>query len=324
MQIAIIGLGRIGGSLGAALSAQQGLQVSGFDKSLDISRIAQSRGVLHRTDWNLINLVENVDLVLLALPLIEQREILTAIVPNLRVGCVIASVGPLLGPPLTWAEELIPAERFFVACHPILNPAQLHTGANGLDAARADLFVRGLWVMTPAPNCAPEALKLMNDLGLLLGASPYFIDPTEHDGLMGGVDSLPTLLAWALMQAATTSPGWGEMRKLTDRGFATATSPLADPAPLLLNRESTLRYLDAAVAALQSLREKIISGQSSALDELLNEAAVRRAKWLSDREKGEWDKIEAPRIEMPTAGETVSRMFFGGLIPRRRQPKKDE
>ncbi len=325
IQIAIVGLGRLGGSLGMALTAQTGLQLTGFDRDAEAARAAQSRGALHRVEWNLINAVEGADLVLIALPLAEQRDILTAVAPNLREGCVIVSVAPLLGPPLAWAAELLPAERFFVASHPILNPAQLHTGETGLDAARADLFARGLWALAPAPGCAPEALKLVGDLALLLGASPYFVDPAEHDGLMGGVDALPVLLAYALMQAATASPGWGEMRKLTDRGFATATTPLADAehAPLLLNRDSALRYLDAALAILQSLREQIAADHGAALDEALAEAAARRARWLADRERGDWEKLEKPPLEMPTPGEAMRRILFGGLLQRKGEPKKD-
>lgn len=325
IQIALIGLGRLGGSIGMALGAQNGLQIAGFDRDPDAMRVAQSRGAVHRTEWNLINAVEGADLVLLALPLAEQRDILAALAPSLRDGCVVASVAPLLSPPIAWANELVPAGRFFAAAHPILNPAQLHTGDAGLNAARADLFARGLWAIAPAPACAPEALKLVGDLAMLLGASPYFIDPAEHDGLMGGVDALPALLALALMQAATASPGWKEMRKLADRGFATATTPLADAerAPLTLNRDSALRYLDAAIAALQSLREKIAAGHETALDELLAEAASLRAKWLTDRQRGDWDQLEKPPLEMPSAKEVLSRMLFGGLMPRKREQKKD-
>lgn len=326
IQIALVGLGRLGGSIGMALGARNGLQIAGFDHDPDVGRVAQSRGAVHRAEWNLVNAVKGADLVLLTIPLSEQRDLLAALAPSLREGCVVASVAPLLGPPLTWAGELVPAGRFFVATHPILNPAHLYTGDAGLDAANANLFARGLWAIAPAPACAPEALKLVGDLVMLLGASPYFVDPTEHDGLMGGVDALPALLALALMQAAAASPGWGEMRKLADRGFATATTPLAgaERAPLTLNRDSTLRYLDAALAALQSLRERIAAGQEAALDELLAEAVHLRAQWLADRERGDWDKLEKPPVEMPSAGEILGRMLFGGLLSRKREQKKDQ
>jgi prephenate dehydrogenase len=325
VQVSILGLQRLGGSLGLALNAHSGLALTGFDDDPDAARVALSRGVVQKAEWNLISAVEGADLVLMALPLARQRELLAAFAASVREGCVIASVSPLLAPPIGWAAQSLTGERHFVACHPVLNPAQLHTGETGLDAARADLFKRGLWALAAAPTCAPEALKLMGDLATLLGASPYFVDPAEHDGLMGGVDALPALLACALLQAAGASPGWGEMRKFTDRGFATATDPLAetDSATLVFNRESALRYLDAALEALQALRQKIADGHGAALDEALAEAAERRAKWLSDRQRGEWEKPEKPQVEMPSAGESLSHLFFGGLLRPKREGKKD-
>lgn len=330
--IAIIGLNRLGGSLGLALTPREALYVVGFDQDPDVARIAQSRGALARSEWNLISAIEGADLVLFTLPLAEQRNLLAAMAPELRAGCVVASVAPLLGPPLAWAADLLPADRHFVASHPILSPAQLHTGESGLEAVRADLYANGLWALAPAPACAPEALKLIADLALLLGASPYFVDPAEHDGLMGAVDALPTLLAWALMRASTASPGWGEMRKVADREFATATAALAEPPAFLspadsvgrlANRDNILRYLDAALAELHALRDKIAGDNFADLKNTLTEAAARRATWLAERKRGDWEAQEQPKLEMPTSGEALGRFLFGGLRPRKREEKKD-
>ncbi len=314
IRISLLGLGRLGGSLAAALSPRENLIVAGFDNNPEISRLAQSRSLLKRVEWTLPNAVDGADLVLLTQPLAEQRETLSIITPHLRADSVVASLAALLGPPLEWAQELLPAGRHFVACHPALNPAQLHNGETGLDAARADLFAQGVWALAPAPACAPEALKLLSDLATLLNATPYFIDPAEHDGVMGGADALPTLLAWALMRAAHSSAaGWQEMRRLADRGFATGAAALADPAALAYNRESTLRYLDAALAALKSLRELIASGSAASLDQALAEAQTLHDQWLTQRAQGEWD-IPKQVVDIPSTSDSLGRFFVGNLF----------
>src|SRR5690606_11765299 len=149
-------------------------------------------------------------------------NVLAAIAPELRAGCVVAALGPVLQPRLAHAAGALPADRHFVACHPVLNPAHLHTGEAGLEAASADLFAGGLWALAPAPNCAPEALKLVADVARLLDAFPYFVDPAEHDGLTAVTEGLPALMACALLRAAAASPGWSETRKVAERSFATA------------------------------------------------------------------------------------------------------
>ncbi|MEP7357347.1 MAG: prephenate dehydrogenase/arogenate dehydrogenase family protein, partial [Anaerolineales bacterium] len=264
INLTILGLGRLGGSLALRLAGRDPekgageLRVSGYDTDPGTAKRAQSAGTLQRAHWNLINAVDGADLVVLTLPYAEQHEVIKLIAGDLRPGSVMVALGSLLAPPLAWAAEAFAAhsDRHFVAAHAALNPAVLHSGEYGSDAARADLFDKGLWALAPAPNCAPEGLRLAADLARLLGASPYYVDPAEHDGLAAAGENLPAVLAWALMRAAAASPGWSEARKVADRSFATATAALAEAeAPALrANRENLLRYLEAALAELGQLR----------------------------------------------------------------------
>src|SRR5579859_2248693 len=227
INVTVIGLGRVGGSLARRLRQHDQLSLTGYDHDHDLAHAAQREGALHKAQLNLLTAVEQADLVLLTGALAEQRETLRLIAPELKAGSVTAAVGPLLAPPLAWAAELLAdrAERHFVACHPALNPAQLYTGETGFDSSSADLFERGLWSLAPAPGCAPEALRLVADLARLAGAFAYVVDPSEHDGLAAASEALPALLAIALMEAAAASPGWSETQRVADRSFATATGP---------------------------------------------------------------------------------------------------
>jgi prephenate dehydrogenase len=327
VNITILGLGRVGGSLARCLAPRAELRVSGYDQDASVARQAQSQGVLRKAHWNLLNAVGQADLVLMAAPMVEQRETLKVIAPELRQGCVVATVGPLLAPPLAWAGEWLagPPERHFVACHAALNPAGLYSDDTGFEASSADLFKQGLWALAPAPRCAPEGLRLVADLVRLLQAFPYFVDPAEHDGLAGASEMLPALLALALMQAAD-SPGWSETRKVADRSFATATAALVDVdlAALRANRENTLRYLDAALAALQSLRQQMAANAAPGLDDAFASgfaddfasAIARRSAWLAERRRGDWEHPADPLAPLPTTGDMLGRLLVGGLFAK--------
>jgi prephenate dehydrogenase len=233
-------------------------------------------------------------------------------------------------PPLAWAAEVFPpgSDKHFVAGHAVLNPAELHSGALGLEAADANLFKSGLWALAPAPGCAPEALKLVADLVRVVEATPYFVDPHEHDGLAAATEGLPSLLAWMLFQAAAASPGWNESRKVADRSFATATLALAEAefAALRYNRGNVLRYLDALLAELQSVRQWLAQDEDEGrlLQQTLDEMAERRAQWLAQRRKGEWEAAERAPVDMPRGGEMVGRMFVGGLLGKRDKKTGEE
>ena len=301
INVTVIGLGRVGGSLARRLVTQDKIRVAGLDRDAGLAQQARRDGALHQTHLNMLQAVEQADLVLLTGSLAEQHEDLRLIAPDLRAGSVVATVGQLLAPPLAWASEMLAgrAERYLVACHPALNPTQLYTGETGYPASSADLFEKGVWALAPAPGSPPEAAQLVSDLVRLLGAFAYFMDPSEHDGLAAASEALPALFAMALLQAAAISPGWPETRRIADRSFATATAALvaADPAALRANRENVLRYLDAALAGLQALRQHLAADE--AVDEPLAQAAALRAAWLADRRRGDWEHLDETPAKMP-------------------------
>src|SRR5260221_2417734 len=166
VNVTVIGLGRVGSSLARRLVTQDQIRVAGHDRNMALAPRAQRQGALHKAHLNMLQAVEQADLVLLTGPLAEQNEALRLIAPELHAGSVTATVGPLLAPPLAWAAELLAGrdERHFIACHPALNPTQLYTGETGYPAADPALFEHGLWSIAPAPNCAPEAARLVSDL----------------------------------------------------------------------------------------------------------------------------------------------------------------
>jgi len=321
VNVTVVGLGRLGGSLARRMMTEPQIQVSGYDRDTGLAREAQRQGALHKAHLNMFQAAAEADLVLLTGPLAEQQEALRLIAPELRGGSVTATVGPLLQPPLAWAAELLAGreERHFIACHPALSPSQLYTGETGYPAADPALFEHGLWSMAPAPGCAPEAARLVSDLAGLLGAYAYFVDPAEHDGLVAAGEALPALLALAQMRAAAASPGWSETRKIAERSFATATVALvdADTDALRANRENALRYLDAALAELQTLRQQLAGGEAAALETALAQANEQRAAWLADRQKGDWEHLGEAQPNMPTANNMLGRFLVGGLLSKR-------
>src|SRR5258708_14801414 len=147
VNVSVIGLGRVGGSVERRLVTEDQVRVAGHGRDTSLASQAQREGVLHKSHLNMLQAVEQADLVLLTGTLAEQREDLRLVAPELRAGSVVAVVGPLLAPPIAWAGELLNgrAERYLVACHPALNPNQLYTGETGYETSSANLFENGLW-----------------------------------------------------------------------------------------------------------------------------------------------------------------------------------
>ena len=322
-QITLIGLGRRGASIGLALKGKsRDVLIVGHDRKPAAGRAAQARGAVDRLEWNLPRACDTADLAVLATPLTGMRETLSLAGDLFRPDCVVASLAPLMQPALAWAAEHLSAGVHFVAGNFAANPAALTDTGDGPEGARADLFEKGLWAMAPAQTCPPDAVKLISDLAALLGATPFYVDPAEHDGLSAGTEAVPAVAAAALMRAATRMPAWAERRKLADREFAALTHPAeGDPAgaraALELNRDNVLRNLDAAIEELAALRQAIGDGAWDEVEKLLAEAHEARSLWLSERGHGDWKSLEAPAPELPKP-----RDFLAGLIGFRRRDEK--
>jgi prephenate dehydrogenase len=322
-RITIVGLGLIGGSLGLALrEAEVASVIVGHDKELTIGKQAKRVGAVDQVEWNLISACENSDLVILATPVGAIRPTLEAIAQYLKPYCVVIDTASLKEQVLHWADEILPEQVFFVGSNPILNVVV--EGQGGLDAARPDLFQRGLFCLVPSVKADPAAVKLAADLVTILGARPLFLDAAEHDGLLAAVSHLPPLLGLALLEMAMGQPTWRELRKVAGSSFELSTQlPFTDAAGYselcVSNRDNILRWLDAFSASLASIRELLAEGQSEELTQRFEEALAQRREWLQDRAEGRWEEDTGPEVpERVSLTENLLGTFW------RRKPKRDE
>jgi prephenate dehydrogenase len=322
-RVAIVGLGCVGTSIGLALRQRESaLEIVGHDVETSHARKAAQMGAVSKVDWNLLSSCKGASLIILALPLPAIRETLELVGAHLEEGQVVTDTATLKGPVLEWAREYLPENVRFVTGVPIAGPqANLGEVPTGPEAAHADLFKGGSYGVMPTPGTAPEAVDVLLWLAGVLEAPPLFLDPTEYDGLQGGVTDLPALIATAFVQATVESPGWKDLRKLAGYDFAAITGPVATHSgaggiQASLNRENLLRRLDMFLESLQTLRQWLQERDEEALADAYRSAAERRVHWLQERQKGTWgDRPELP--EVPGFGEQLGRAFFGGLVRRR-------
>jgi prephenate dehydrogenase len=310
LQVSIIGLGLIGASAGLALRRHADrVTVVGHDPNPSIAGAAKKAGAVDRTEWNLINAISGADRVLLALPLDQVRDTLKAAAQDFKPGCVIMDTSDVKAPANAAAAELLPRGVHFVGGHPILIPANMDPGK-----ATADLFDSKLFCLTPDAGTDGAAVHLAADLVEALGAKPFFLDPVEHDGMAAAVSQLPQLLAAALMDVASRSPSWQDMRKLAGGQFYSSTlitdgNGRSVVAGLTANREHVMLWLDELVARLAEWRQALTDGKEDALAVAVDDGLVAGEKWMEANITGRWEE-ERESPPMPTSG-GVFRDLFG-------------
>jgi prephenate dehydrogenase len=330
VQITIIGLGQIGASIGLALKARgASVTIMGHDKDPRAAKAAQDARAVDTYKYNLPDSVRDASIVVLALPFGEVRETLKVIAPDLQEGTLILDTALSKGTVAAWAKELIPQGRFYVGLFPAIHPDRLHGIEYGVAAASADLFEKGVMVVT-APYGTPEnVFKLTTDFISLLGSLPLLMDTAEADGLLGKVQVLPQLAAAALLDATLDQPGWQEAKKLAARPYASVTAGFAyhdDAVSLrevaLENRENMVRLLNSYITSLIQLRDELEEENREALGTRLENAWNGRVRWFDERLEAEWFNREAQKIDAPSFGDRVNQMLFGSAISDRAKNRK--
>ena len=145
---------------------------------------------------------------------------------------------------------------------------------------------------------------------------PFFLEPTEHDGLVAAVSHLPYLLASALMATASSQTSWREMAALAAGGFATMTR-LVDGEPEMYadichtNRDAVLYQLDRFAAELADLRAAVAAGDES-LHERFRGARDRHQAWLHERTNPASDmppveELKGPNLFFPQSWQDAFR-----------------
>jgi prephenate dehydrogenase len=284
-QVTIIGLGMIGASFGLALKTlEPPLRVIGHDNQYDAARRATSLKAVDKVERNLETALAGSDLVVLATPIGAILELLETIPSFLSEGCLVTDVGSTKREIVSRAQKLLPPSVDFVGGHPMTGRA-----TSGVDEPDPSLFRGTIYCLTPSARTSPQSVSRLSALVERLGATPYFADPEEHDGLVAGISHLPYLLSVALMRAVAAGPGWREMSTLAAGGFDTATrltthDPRVFADILTTNGENVSRHLDAVLAELDLMRQKLLRGDQEIFSDL-EKAHLLRMRWEEQRNR---------------------------------------
>ncbi len=279
-QVAIIGVGLIGGSVGLIARRKHLVRVVvGYGKKRGELQRAVTLGAIDRYFLSPQKAVEGADLVVLATPVGTFEKIVCAIGPHLKEGAIVTDVGSVKGKWVEKIESLLPSQVAFVGGHPIAGREK-----SGVEVASADLFSGMRCILTPTPRTPPAALKKVAAFWKSLGATVTEMDPLVHDQIMAAVSHLPHLVAYALMETllspriAKQDPvqfAAGGLRDFT-RIAASASDMWRDI--FLLNGERIVEMIDIYQGVLETLKKKIIARDSAGLIEILDRARLIRQK----------------------------------------------
>jgi prephenate dehydrogenase len=313
ISIAILGLKRVGASIGLALKRHNAKNsgntfiIGGYDTSRDIAKEAQQMGAVDKIEHDLDTLVRDRDIVVIALPIGEVEGAYENIAHALRTGVVVIDMSPLAQSALKVAEKHLPEGAHVVCAAPIFNPKYLFDGTDEVARASEDLFDKGTIMVMPSVTCIKEAISLASDFAALLGATPNFYDPAEYDSLTAATEGLPSLLGVVTFHLLSRSEGWADIQRLTNPGFGMLTRHLFDTHPddlrdfWLTSGPALLRQVDELVEGLRSFRALLAEQDHDSLAAALETASSEYEGWINRRMTNRW-KDGRDDKPLPTQG----------------------
>lgn len=193
MEIGIVGLGLIGGSLAIDLR-QQGHTLLGVSRRAETCQQATERGIVDTASPDLA-LMASAEIVFLCTPLGALAATVDQLLPHLTPATILTDVGSVKAPVV---DLIVPRWPNFVGGHPMAGKAE-----SGLEVAQAELFVDRPYILTPTETTPAHAIEILTALAQSLQCRVYQCDAAAHDQAVAWISHLPVMVSASLIAACS-------------------------------------------------------------------------------------------------------------------------
>lgn len=282
MNIGIIGLGLIGGSLGRATKLKTEHVVFGADKDGEAIRKAELLKAIDRemTDGDFAAL----DLLIISLPLSATVGVLRESVPKLRAGAtVIDCCGN--------KKDVVAEMKKLADIYPDIHFAGVHPMAgrewSGISHSTATLFEHSYFVLTPV-RASLGALSELKKYFSSLGADGTAVTTAEeHDKIISYTSQLAHIASSAYVKNPLSEAHVGfSAGSFRDMTRVAKLDPDMWTELFLKNKENLLENLDIYINHLKEYRDAIADGDAEKLKGLLADGVKMKERAESLKRQG--------------------------------------
>lgn len=267
-QIAIIGVGLIGGSVGLAARARAAARrVIGVDRSEERLTLALNNGAIDLQALDLDGGLRGSKLVVVCVPVDQIADLILEAARHCDTGTLFTDGGGTKENIVARVAGNLPVGIEYVPAHPLAGSEK-----SGVENARPGLFVNRNTVVTPIPGTSALAVERVCQFWQALGSNITIMSPEDHDRAVAITSHLPHAVAAAV---AGITPI--DLLGLTAGGFRDVTRIAAgDPrmwaAIFQANRDSVLSRLASFSERLSEFQKLLESGDAAGLVRWLTEA----------------------------------------------------
>lgn len=271
MNIAVVGVGLIGGSAALSLKNKPGIdKIIGVDRSETHLTKAQKLGIIDEK-LSLPEALEQCKVILLTIPVDGILQILPSLL-DMVTDQVIIDMGSTKKTILE-AVENHPMRGRLVASHPMTG-----TEYSGPEAAFDGLFKDKVMVYTDATHSDDDAFEIADHITELLEMKTTFMSADEHDAHTAYISHISHITSMALaLTVLEKEKSQGRIFELAGSGFA-STVRLAKSSPEMWtpifeqNRTNVLEVLKEHIYQLEQMYNVLEDENYSELHKLIRKS----------------------------------------------------
>lgn len=196
LQLAIIGVGLIGGSLGLCLKDKLGddIYITGLCRTQRSMDNAMRLGAVDYAGTDLEKVVGHADIVFLSPPVLQIVPMVEKILPYLKPGTILTDAGSTKQYLWQHLHKILPPDIYYIAGHPMTGREK-----SGVTAAKKDLFRGKAYVIVENTDAPPEAREKLMSVLRHTEAKFVTLDLAQHDRCASVISHVPHLMAASLV-----------------------------------------------------------------------------------------------------------------------------
>ncbi|QTD42175.1 prephenate dehydrogenase [Sporosarcina sp. Te-1] len=284
--VAIIGLGLIGGSLGLALKRNPDISITGFDRSYKTADEAYRRGIIDMIAPSAESACEKADFVFFATPVNTTVSLMKeASNWKFKQDVILTDTGSTKFPIMEAAKDLAERRIDVIGGHPMAGSHK-----SGVSAAKAHLFENAYYILTPQDTTAPAKVESLKTLLTPTKGKVVVLEAGQHDRMTAIVSHFPHIVASSMVSLlARQEAGQPFVKNLAAGGFRDLTR-IASADPIMWrditiqNKEELLNQLDGWMREMEKVRSMLHSNEPERIFDFFAEAKQYRDQLPSTTE----------------------------------------
>lgn len=280
MNIFIVGLGLIGGSLAKSLKGFENADIFAINRSRKYLDMAENEGVIKKGyTLDETECLKDADIIILCLYPELNVEFIRKNRDYLKKGAIITDVSGVKQYLEKELRAILPDYVDFIGGHPMAG-REVTSYENSIP----DLFKNASYLIVPSENSKEENIKLIEKMAQYVGSKRIIrTTPENHDEVIAYTSQLMHVVAVALCNIPTIekSPGYsgGSLRDLTR--IANINEVMWSEL-FIENSDDLIKSISYLQSALDDICTGIEKSDKKALENIMISARNQKIKWIDN------------------------------------------